>query len=196
MAALGVSLSISQMSNDASLKFFSEQKNAVARIGALITDIEGCLNEIMISKADSVDEKRARRMLPILNNFRKELPLIAGFFGENNLEVYLVELTRQISRLSTRFGEQTLPSKARAKGDFVSGTRQNVNAISEIMIATAKSDPPTVEVDVKANNAFSAYLLLSDLIERCEHTLIVVDPYIDDSLFYRYLYRTSSSGHL
>ena len=181
------------MNTEASTKFLSAQKDSVARIGAVITEIQAGINQIDSSDGDVVNEGVVRRMLPILNEFRINLGLMTEFYAGNSLDVYSREVSRQIARLSNRFGEQTLPSKARSKDVFCNESYQNIEALGEVMIATAKLVPPTIDLNIKAGNAFTAYVLLSDLIEQCVSTLLIVDPYIEESLFYRYLYRASTS---
>ena len=107
------------MNIDISTKFLSAQKDIVARIGAVITEIESGINLIGGSNAVTVDEDVVRRMLPILNEFRIDFGSVTEFYAGNSLDVYPREVSRQITRLSNRFGEQTLPSKARPRISFV-----------------------------------------------------------------------------
>jgi len=57
------------------------------------------------------------------------------------------------------------------------------------MIAVAQIVTPSVDANLKANNAFAAYCFISSMIDGITSDLILVDPYIDQSVFYRYLYR-------
>ena len=56
------------------------------------------------------------------------------------------------------------------------------------MIAIAQIVPPSVDANIKAGNSFSAYCFLSSICGTSSE-LIIVDPYIDQSIFYRYLSR-------
>jgi hypothetical protein len=61
------------------------------------------------------------------------------------------------------------------------------------MIALAQIIPPAIDVNLKANNPFSAYCFISDILSNVSSRLMVIDPYLDQSIFYRYLYRLNNS---
>ncbi len=67
----------------------------------------------------------------------------------------------------------------------------HIERISEVMIAIAQIETPSIDVNIKADNSFSAYCLISSIIEGTRSELVLVDPYIDQTIFYRYLYRLS-----
>ena len=180
------------MNEQESLEYFSNQREVVAKLGALVTDIESTLAKIETSASDSVDLDVVRKLLPTLNSFHDSFNG-AKFYSTNNLETYSREVRRQVVRLSNRCQEQTLPSKAKPKGAFLTESKENVKVLGEVMIATAQLVPTPIDANLAAGTAFSAYLVLSELISKSVVRLMIIDPYLDDSIFYRYLDRIGNS---
>ncbi|MCF8468635.1 MAG: hypothetical protein K9G33_14640 [Sneathiella sp.] len=59
-------------------------------------------------------------------------------------------------------------------------------SISEVMIALAQITPSSIEANFIAGNSFSAFCFLNSIINASSE-LIIIDPYIDKTIFYRYL---------
>ena len=170
-------------------EFQTAQKEIVAMIGALLVSLKSFSESIPNNNNEEIDLTAVRRLQPIVSAFMTKASFINQFCTKYHYPTYYKELVRPITRIATLLGNQTLPSKKLEPVAFKVQIIPSIDGISEVMIATAQIVAPSVDANVKANNAFSAYCFISSLIGAIASELIIVDPYIDQSIFYRYLYK-------
>lgn len=170
-------------------EFQMAQKEIVAMIGALLVPLQSFSELIPNNNNEEVDLTAVRRLQPIVSSFMTKAGAISQFCTKFHYPTYYKELVRPITRIATLLGNQTLPSKKVEPTTFKVQLMTHIAGISEVMIATAQIVAPSIDANVKANNAFSAYCFISSLIGAISSELIIVDPYIDQSIFYRYLYQ-------
>lgn len=165
------------------------QKEIVAMAGAFLVPLKSFSDSISTSEGRGLDLAGVRRLQPIVSDFMSKAGDINQFCTKYHYPTYYKEIIRPASRIATLLGNQTLPSKELEIVPFKQQIDTHIEGISEVMIATAQIVTPSVDANVKAGNAFSAYCFFSSVIDGTISELILVDPYIDQSVFYRYLYR-------
>ncbi len=171
--------------------FQKDQKEIVTMIGALLSPLNA-LSE-SIGRSEPIDLNEIRKLQPILNEFIKNGSKIAKFCKSYDYPTYANEIRRPVTRIAVQLSNQTLPSKSMGPDIFKGNLDIHINGISEVMIAIAQIVPPTIDINIKAANPFSAYCFLSELMNNAKLNLTIIDPYIDQSIFYRYLYRLPKS---
>ncbi len=166
--------------------FQSSQRDIVAMIGAFLVPLK--------SFSESLSPEREymtaiKKMQPIVSEFMSSLGLLAQFCDNYHYPTYITEVKRPAVRISALLGNQTLPSKNIELEPFKSQLDDHIEGISEVMIAVAQIVAPTVDANIRASNSFSAYCFFSSIFDSISSSVIIVDPYINQSIFYRYLYR-------
>lgn len=173
-------------------QFQNSQKEVVTVIGALIAALKGFSNSLTEEGFD--DLAGVRKLQPIVSEFTSINAASLGRFCEKyHYPTYHREVIRLLGRITNLLGHQTLPSKKISSEQFKEQLDSHIEAIGEVMIALAQIIPPAIDVNLKANNPFSAYCFISDILSNVSSRLMVIDPYLDQSIFYRYLYRLNNS---
>lgn len=106
-----------------------------------------------------------------------------------NLEPYYHPIRDPRHLLEIHTTAQTIPSKRRAGGDFVAQIMSYVDSMSEAVLALAKVPPSAFSVTLAAGTPFTAYLLISRLVEGASSYIYIADAYLDVTVFDRYLFR-------
>jgi len=177
------------MNIDEIREFQTAQKEIVAMIGAFLVPLKSFYDSLPISENEAIDLTGIRRLQPIVSEFLSKAGDINQFCTKYHYPTYYKEIVRPAGRITVLLGNQTLYSKKLHIEPFTTQLNSAIELISEVMIAFAKIVTPSADVNLKAGNAFSAYCFISSLIDGTSSELIMVDPYIDQSIFYRYLYR-------
>ena len=170
-------------------EFQVAQKEIVAMIGAFLMPLKSFSESLSEIGGELSDLSSVRQLQPIVSAFVSKAGEINQFCNKYHYPTYYKEIIRPASRITTLLGNQTLPSKKLEVDEFRAQLDAHIELISEVMIATAQIVTPSVDINVKAGNPFTAYCFISSLMDSTTSSLIVVDPYIDQSIFYRYLYR-------
>lgn len=170
-------------------EFQIAQKEIVAMVGAFLVHLKSFYDSLSNSEGETNDLAGVRRLQPIVSEFISKAGYINQFCTKYHYPTYYKEIIRPSGRVTTLLGNQTLPSKKLDMKSFKRELNSQIELISEVMIATAQIVTPSVDANIKAGNSFSAYCFISSLICGTSSELIIVDPYIDQSIFYRYLCR-------
>ena len=165
------------------------QKEIVAMIGAFLVPLKSFSDSLSSTEGAGMNLTGVRRLQPIVSDFISKAGDISQFCTKYHYPTYYKEIIRPASRIATLLGNQTLPSKELENVSFKQQLDTQIEGISEVMIATAQIVTPSIDANIKAGDAFSAYCFVSSMIDGTITELILVDPYIDQNVFYRYLYR-------
>ncbi len=163
------------------------QKEIVAMIGAFLVPLKSFSDSI--SEDKEIDFTGLRKLQLVVSEFLPKASCIEQFCTKHHYRVYYDEIRRPSNRIAALLGAQTLSSKALEKPSFKTQLNTHIEGIGEAMMAIAQIVTPSIDANIKAGNAFSAYCFISSMIDGTTSELILVDPYIDQSVFYRYLYR-------
>lgn len=166
--------------------FQSSQKEIVAMIGAFLVPLKEFSESL---GAESEYMAGIRRIQPIVSGFVSSLGVLNQFCENHHYQTYAAEVRRPATRIFSLLGNQTLPSKSIEVEQFKNQLDIHIEGISEVMIAVAQIIAPTIDINIRASNSFSAYCFLSSVMDSISSTIVIVDPYVDQSIFYRYLYR-------
>jgi len=177
-------------------KFQKVQKEIVAMIGAFIMPLRSFSESLSVGENGLNDWSMVRQLQPIVSAFMSNASIINEFCTKYHYPTYYAEIRRPAMRLTVLFGDQTLPSKELDAKTFKAQLDTHIEAISEVMIATAQIVIPHVDTNIKAGNSFTAYCFISSLMDSTTSKLIIVDPYIDQSIFHRYLYRLQKNVNI
>ena len=170
-------------------EFQVSQQEIVAMTGAFLVPLNSFSESISTSEENEINLTDLRQMQLIVREFLLKASCIEQFCTKYHYRVYYDEIRRPSNRIAALLGNQTLSSKALEKSLLLAQLNLHIEGISEVMMAIAQIVTPSVDVNVKATNAFSAYCFISTVIDATKTELILVDPYIDQNIFYRYLYR-------
>jgi hypothetical protein len=170
-------------------EFQKEHQELVALIGALLVSLKS-LNGVIV---ENVDLASVRRLQPVVSGFISKAGEMNKFFTKYHYPTYHKAIFRPPSYIATLLGNQTLPSKQLTADEFKKQLNIQIESLSEVMIATAQIVSPSIDANVKANNPFSAYCFLASMMDSISEEIVIVDPYIDQSIFYRYLSRLSKN---
>ena len=176
--------------NLSEIKEFQEsQKEMVAMLGSFITVLKSYSQLLSSTSEDSEELRLYRSLQPIVSEFSGKTNFFSNFCTKYHYPIYYKETIRATTRITTLLGYQTLPSQKKEVSKFVAELDLNIEKLSEIMIATAQIVTPSIDTNIRADNSFSAYCLFSSIFDSTSSLLLLVDPYIDINIFYRYLYR-------
>ena len=180
------------MNYEEAREFQNSQQEVVTVIGALLASLKGF--SISLTDDGFDDLAGVRKLQPIVSEFTStNAASLGGFCEKFHYPTYQREIIRPLGRITNLLGNQTLASKKIGSEQFKEQLDSHVEAISEVMIALAQIIPPAIDVNLKASNPFSAYCFISNILSSVSYSLIVIDPYLDQSIFYRYLYRLDNS---
>jgi len=170
-------------------EFQIAQQEIVAMIGAFLTSLNNFSDAIPDTNSEEIDLVSVRRLQTIASDIMSKVVVINQFCNKYHYPTYFKELVRSVTRIITMLEYQTLPSKKLDAIPFKDQFLTHIGGISEVMIAIAQIVTPSIDANIKAKNAFSAYCFISSIIAGTTSEIIIVDPYIDQSIFYRYLFR-------
>ncbi|MEE8574954.1 MAG: hypothetical protein V3T30_06030, partial [Thermodesulfobacteriota bacterium] len=85
--------------------------------------------------------------------------------------------------------QQTISRKKTTPEIFINALEVACNQMKEGMIAISHIPLPEIDINIKAENSYKAYCFISNLFSSVTDFLCIVDPYIDQPLFYRYFWR-------
>lgn len=177
-------------------KFQKVQKEIVTMIGAFIMPLRSFSESLSVDEDDLNDWSVVKQLQPIVSDFMSKASIINQFCTKYHYPTYYTEIRRPANRLVPLLGNQTLPSKKLDAKIFKTELDTWIESISEVMIAIAQIVIPHVDTNIKAGNSFAAYCFISSLMDSTTSKLIIVDPYIDQSIFYRYLYRLQKNVNI
>ena len=175
------------MSLENSKEFQTAQKEVVAMIGSFLVPLNSFF------ELDAYDLSSIRDIQMLVGEFINKLGEISRFCNEQNYPAYYHAIRRPAHQIHALLGNQLLPSKQLETSIFRDKLSTNLEGISEVMIAVAQIKAPFIDVNIRANNSFSAYCFVSSMLDSATSTVIIIDPYVDQSIFYRYLYRLEKS---
>lgn len=176
--------------NLSEIKSFQEsQKEIVAMIGSFITVLKSYSHSLSSTSEDTEESRLYRSLQPLVSEFSVKANFFSDFCTKYHYPIYCKEIVRATSRITMLLGYQTLPSQKKAISKFVAELDLNIEKLSEVMIATAQIVTPSIDTNIRADNSFSAYCIFSSIFDTTSSLLLLVDPYIDSNIFYRYLYR-------
>lgn len=174
--------------------FQKDQQNVVTKFGSLITILESFISKIEVENIDNQTvTNEIRKIEPIISNFSSKMGEINDFYRKNNYQGYISHSAPEIANLTKFLATQTLPSKRREISNFIEYIKNSINHIKEVMLSTAQIISLELDINLKANNPFSAYCFIKTLFNSPTDKIIIIDPYIDYSIFYRYLMEIKNS---
>lgn len=168
------------------IEFQKGQASTVAKIGAFVTCLEAFSKFLDCPENENNEISEIRRLQQIVGSYLNDAGDIKAFLKTNHLSAYSGPLISNAVLIANSLAVQTLPSARVGFAPFKDGFNMVVGKISEAMVALAQVPPPSIDVNLKAGNAFTAYCFLKSIINTSTTELIIVDPYIDETVFYRY----------
>ncbi|MEO0644856.1 MAG: hypothetical protein AAFZ17_01670 [Cyanobacteria bacterium J06650_10] len=181
------------MNLEESLDFQNTQQEVVSKIGSLISVLQSHITELASLSSDSSELEVIRRLQPVIGEFSARKGELYSFYNNYHYDAYYQVILNILHHIGRLLAVQTMPTSNQTLDSFVSELKSALKRIQEVMIATAQIVTPQVESNIKAKNPFTAYLFLSRLIDTSSKELCLIDPYVDASIFYRYLYRLQKS---
>lgn len=173
------------MSYETVSKFQKEQTSAVANIGAFVTCLDSFIEKIQEGGGD--ENAEIRRMQPLVGEFLKWAHTLHKFLNEYHYVAYYKPIGSSANSISVLLANQTMPSTKVSKDNLLSALNAARSKISEAMMAISQIISSPIDANLVAGNAFSAYCFLRALIDSSEKEVVIIDPYLDKSVFYRYL---------
>ena len=165
-------------------RFQNKQIESVSKIGAFVTCLESFLKTLDTNANELVE---IRKLQPIVGEFIAWSGELHKFLKENHYVAYYKPIGTSANSISNLLAYQTIPSKRLPNQRFKEGIESSKNLISETMIAIAQIVSSPIDVNLVAGNSFSAYCFISALIKTSRTELYIIDPYLDKTIFYRYL---------
>ncbi len=175
------------MSQDTVVKFQSGQRDVVSMLGAFVTCLRAYISAMDSTGFESNEVAEVRKLQPIVGEFMQEYGLIRKFLNEYNYVAYATHIGSSVSTISTLLANQTMPSIHVELSVFKNRFEACMNIISEAMIVIAQIPSKPIDANLCAGNSFTAYCFLNSIISTSKSQLIIVDPYIDKTIFFRYL---------
>ena len=170
-------------------EFQNSQAEVVARLGAFLVSLNAFRNTLVAENSYNIDLSEIRKLQPIVSDFMSRAVELNKFYTNYHYQTYYKEISRAVTQISTMLGNQTLQSKQLKNAEFLRKYCSPVEAISEVMLASAQIVISSIDANIKAGDAFTAYLFFSALFSSTLSELTVIDPYMDQSLFDRYLFK-------
>jgi|SaaInl85LU_5_DNA_1037374.scaffolds.fasta_scaffold00148_39 hypothetical protein len=167
--------------------FIKEQQDVVIKFGAILSVLDTFLATIKITKDDNQINSEIRKIEPIVGAFLSNSSELYSFFKKYNYTAYFKTIGPSLTSIINYLAFQTLPSKRQKIERFIELIEFETQIIREGMLSVAQILTLNLDINVKANNPFSAYTFLRSLISKGFERIIIIDPYIDYSVFYRYL---------
>ena len=178
-----------QMNNiDDALKSQCEQQDIVIKIGACLAPIGVFLEKCKGDQSFAADINAIRRLQPSVGN-QSFLTAVHQFLSRYNYIAYFGGIASPYSSFANLLAQQTLPSKKKDTSTFINDIENNYNVMAETLSAIAQIPLPPVDLTIKAQNPFTAYCFITHILSTVKDYLYVMDPWIDATLFYRYLYQ-------
>ncbi len=169
------------------VEFQTEQKEVVAAIGAYISPIKeflrSCENNILF--ADDINN--IRRLQSDLSS-KDLLLLVKNFLRKHDFNSYVIEIADPYNNFCALVAGQTIPRRKLENNIFIERLKSYYSIISDGMIVIAQIPLQKVDINIKAENPFQAFLFFNSLFSTVKTQIYVIDPYLDSSLFYRYLF--------
>lgn len=176
--------------------FQSSRDEIVSQIGALLISLK-TFRDLLVQENDyDFDLIEVRELQVIVAAFDKRLVLFHDFYEKSHYRAYNIVLNRTIMNIINLLGRQTLPSERLSNPDFYRELFGSIKIITEIMIATAQIIVYPINANIKSNNPFSAFLFFESLMSSITSSIILVDPYIDASIFSRYLAKLNNTVNI
>jgi len=169
------------------VKFQNGQRDLVTKLGAFITCLNAYSSAMENPEFESNEISEVRKLQPIVGEYQQEYPVIYKFLSEFNYEAYAQHITATGHQLSALLANQTMPSVRVDLPEFKNRLEALSNTISEVMIAIAQIPSSPIDTNLCAGNSFSAYCFINSIINTSKNQLLIVDPYIDKTIFFRYL---------
>jgi len=167
-------------------EFQQGQREIVSRLGAFLSQLSTLIE--VIDQGDETDlDSKIKSLQPVIGEFISQASLIHKFLNKHHYMAYYRSIVPISNSIATILANQTMPSKKAKSEVFKRQYESYVNEISEAMIAIAQLLAPNVDVNIKARNPFSAYCFINSLMKSSQNMIMVVDPYIDKTIFLRYL---------
>ncbi|MBC8235467.1 hypothetical protein H8E77_38460 [bacterium] len=175
------------MNHDSIVKFQNGQRDAVAKLGAFLTCLESYSKFLETPDCLSKEIHEIRKLQPIVGEFMGCYREIHRFLNEFHYVAYAGHIGAPGNKISKLLANQTMPSKHIDISVFKQQFEAAKTTISEAMIAIAQIASSPIDTNLLAGNSFSAYCFINSIISTSTSQLIIVDPYIDKTVFYRYL---------
>lgn len=185
-----------QMNNiDAALKFQREQQDIAMKIGAYLAPIGVFLEKCKADQSFAADINAIRHLQPSVDN-QSFLTAVDQFLSGYNYTAYFGGIASPCHSFAKLLAQQTLPSKRKDTSTFINDIENNYNVMAETLIAIAQIALPPVDLTIKAQNPFTAYCFVTRILSTVKDYLYVMDPWIDATLFYRYLYQVPKTAKI
>jgi len=175
------------MNHETIVKFQNGQRDVVAKLGAFLTYLNSYSRFLETSDCMSTEVSEIRRLQPIVGEFMLCYSEIHHFLKEFHYDAYATHIGSSANSIQKLLANQTMPSKHIDVLVFKQQFDAAINTISEAMIAIAQIASSPIDTNLVAGNSFSAYCFINSIISTSSSQLIIVDPYLDKTVFYRYL---------
>ena len=175
------------MNHETIVKFQNGQRDVVSKLGAFLTRLDSYSKFLETAQCMSTEVAEIRKLQPIVGEFMLCYSEIHHFLNEFHYVAYAGHIGSSGNTISKLLANQTMPSKHLEIRVFKQQFDIAMNTISEAMIAIAQIASSPIDTNLRAGNSFSAYCFINSIINTSSSQLIIVDPYIDKTVFYRYL---------
>jgi hypothetical protein len=167
-------------------EFQQGQRETVSKLGALLSQLNSLIETIEQSDETLLNEK-IKRLQPVVGEFMTHASPIYQFLDRHHYLAYYRSIGPAVNSIATILANQTMPSKKTEREKFKKHYQSQVNELGEAMIAIAQLLPSNVDVNIKAKNPFSAFCFINSLMKISQSIVMIVDPYIDKTIFLRYI---------
>ena len=174
------------------LEFQRAQQDIVIMIGTYLAPVGDFLEKCKADINQAEDINAIRRLQSHVGNKLFLLP-VNQFLTKYNYEAYYRGIVQPYHNFANLLARQTLPSQKLNLQDFVTHIENEYKIMAETLIALAQIPLPQVNLAIKGNSPFTAYCFITHILSTVRDYLYIIDPWIDESLFYRYLYRLPKS---
>jgi hypothetical protein len=117
-----------------------------------------------------------------------------------HIEIFCLKSIDSLKAIKQLIDGQLLPSSKLNIELFNQKLKSYLKIINEVMMEIPRlpypSILPNIDVNIKANNPFSAHCFLTSLITKVHMWILIIDAYPDESIFYRYLCRLSKDKQI
>lgn len=147
-----------------SLDFQNGQRDAVTKIGAFIHILQASIAELDVLAENASEMEIVRRLQPVVGEFISKNIELYTFYNKYHYDPYFQVIAQGANQISHLLARQTMPSSKTILRQFGHDINIQVNVMSEAMIDTAQIVTPNVDANIKANNPFSAFIFLTNII--------------------------------
>lgn len=169
------------------IRWLRLQEEVVIRVSAYLLPIKEYLEQCQADASYASDMTGVHQLYTHAENW--DASWLLQTLRKMNLEPYNSAFEDPRYRLVVHATSQTIPNRRVTNDAFLVHLRTDCSLLAELVIAFAKIPCPSFCANFAAGTPFDAYVLVSRLVEAATQRVCIVDAYLDETIFTRYLYR-------